>query len=201
MGGPVIVYDFTGGSDDTHTWVEWPDDHGSELAHSFGSPLGHNWPKPITIRARNPEDPILPLSDCPHHTSSDVIVLSRRAVDALHDLLAPAAEILPLRSDLGEFYAINVLRKIDCLDHERSDLLKSSSTGRIFMISRPVFVPERIGDALIFRVPEHRAFILVTQPFVDRVRQARLVGFGLREVWRSADEPPRPPAPPGKRRA
>lgn len=88
MGGPVIVYDFTGGSDDTHTWVEWPNDHGSELAHSFGSPLGHNWPKPITIRARNPEDPILPLSDCPHHTSSDVIVLSRRAVDALHDLLS-----------------------------------------------------------------------------------------------------------------
>lgn len=114
-------------------------------------------------------------------------VFSQRAVEALADLLLAHGEILPLTCVEGAYFAYNVTRLIDALDLQRSDYHQFSS-GVIFDISRHEFRPDRLRDAVIFKLPQMPGpGEFVTDVFVRRVEQARLQGFSLKEVWSEAD--------------
>ncbi|HEX6040854.1 imm11 family protein [Longimicrobium sp.] len=132
------------------------------------------------------EDRALPLPDFPVFSTS--AVLSRRAVDALLDLLVENGEILPLACAEGEFFVFNVTRVLDALDEPASEIkrFRGGSRGRAKSIVRHAFRPERLTSA-VFRIPQKPHRVYVTQGFVDRVEQAGLTGFDFGYVWPPLD--------------
>lgn len=62
------------------------------------------------------------ISNFPHFRGTNLGVLTERSYDVLHDLLAPYAEFLPLTSTHGRFIAFKVLKIVDALDRERSNI-------------------------------------------------------------------------------
>lgn len=104
-------------------------------------------------------------------------VLSARAVDALRDMLEENGEILPVQSELGEYYVYSVTSVVDALDKQHSGIRSSSSVWRY------EFQPQRLRDATIFVLPEQQDTVLLTQRFVDRVNETGLRGLFAIPVW------------------
>lgn len=128
--------------------------------------------------------------------ASDLVMLgtepafTARAVEALQDVLFKHGQILPLRSDDGEFYLWHVTTVLDALDEANSELTRFTS-GRVFMVRRFAFVPDAVRNAVAFKIPQFcRAFTFVTEAFLRRVREERLVGVAPRVVWAAGSEPP-----------
>jgi hypothetical protein len=120
---------------------------------------------------------------------SDVVLLgveaafSGRAVKALGDFLGVSGQLLPLLSADGEFYLWNVTVLIDALDEDASDLERFSS-GRVMMVNRWVFRPERLHGVTAFKIPQlPQAFTFVTDTFVDRFAAAGLSGLAPLRLW------------------
>lgn len=145
------------------------------LAELRGRPVGRAWePLEVETIEERPEDRALPLAD--FRVVGGAPTFSRRAVDALRDLLGENGELLPLRSTHGAWYLCNVTRVIDALD-ERGSYVVYVTTGRRIMAVRPqLFYPERLS-APVFKVPQRPSRVYVTGAFVARVQAAGLTGF------------------------
>lgn len=118
---------------------------------------------------------------------SDLVMLgvepafTARAVEALQDVLFPFGQILPLRSVDGEFYLWNVTRMLDALDEEASELLRFPSSDRIMVVQRWSFRAAVVERAVAFKIPQMPvAYTFVTDAFMRRVEEERLVGFAPR---------------------
>jgi hypothetical protein len=142
-------------------------------------PLTPFWtPQPVIGRVR-------PFNDYPC-VNLTVPAFSRRAVDALRDLLEPNGELLPLDSPLGEYFAYNTTTVADVLDLERSKvrwLNGEHILQHIYEIEHYECFAERIDGLSIFLLVEKPSPPHVTQLFVDRVHQCGLQGFHFVKVW------------------
>jgi hypothetical protein len=110
---------------------------------------------------------------------------SRRACDALKDILEPNGELLPLRTDVGEYFFHNITTIAD----GALDLTNSECT---FWCDPPTtavdieyfaFHPQRLKGLTIFRICERPIDTLVSEHFVRRVEEARLNGFSFEKIW------------------
>lgn len=118
--------------------------------------------------------------------SSGVPVLSLRAIKILEDILRDSVEILPLKCKNEEYYAINVIDVLDCIDYEKSKFEKFESSGRIMLFNKYAFNPECVKGKHIFKIidePVRRPF--VSDEFRNRVLESELVGFKFDLVWDS----------------
>ena len=96
--------------------------------------------------------------------------ISEKARCALKDLIEPYAEILPLIELRGKpYWAVNVLKVVDCLDRERSEISYSPDDGRILNVWKYVFREERLESVPIFKVAGDLGQVFVTRSFVDAV--------------------------------
>jgi hypothetical protein len=115
--------------------------------------------------------------------SSHIPVFTPRAVEALADFLESNGELLPITCEGKRLFIFNVMRVIDALDEENSEL-KLFDDGDIMDILRFSFFPEKIGRTTIFKVPQCiLTGVFVTEPFVKRVEEANLKGFKFRLLW------------------
>ena len=126
----------------------------------------------------------LPPSDFPS-LAPDVPVFSQRAVNALQELLRENGEILPLSCSEGEYYAFNVTTSVDALDESKSVVKRFKSSGRIMRILKYVFFGDRLSDATIFKIPQSRGNIFVTNRFRKIILDNQLLGFKFVNVWES----------------
>jgi hypothetical protein len=110
-------------------------------------------------------------------------VFSRRAVDALGDMLTANGDLLPLETDVGEYFLYVVQTKIDALNVPRSDVRRNHDKQVAARIVYFDFIPSRLAGASIFRIPEQPNYTLVTDRFKERVEQAGLNGFEFAKVW------------------
>jgi hypothetical protein len=108
---------------------------------------------------------------------------SSRAVDALGEMLTENGELLPLETDVGEYYAFNCMTKIDALDVDRSRLDRKQVDEVAGMIDYFVFHKDKLDGASIFRIPELPNPHFVTDRFKERVETAHLNGFEFSIVW------------------
>lgn len=146
-----------------------------------GAAIGDQW-WPIAM-GLNEGDEDLPSGDFPWCSFP---AFSKRAVEALRNLLEPNGEILPLICEFGDYYAFNTTSVVDALDEERSELKRFKSSGRISEILRYEFYPEKLQGLSIFKLRQFPAGDYVTDTFVQRVQEAGLVGFDFstaRQVW------------------
>ncbi|MGA2404912.1 MAG: DUF1629 domain-containing protein [Syntrophobacteraceae bacterium] len=124
----------------------------------------------------------LPPSDFPS-LAPGVPVFSLRAVNALQGLLRENGEILPLSCNEGEYYAFNVTKSIDALDEFNSQVKRFESSGRIMRILKYAFFGDRLGGATIFKIPQSRGNVFVTNRFRKIAMDNALLGFKFINVW------------------
>ena len=145
-----------------------------------GRPMAAHW-KALRITAADEDDATAELAD--FALLGIVPVFSLRAVDVLLDLLKPAGEVLPLRHRRGEFFAFNVTRVVDALDEAHSKVMKFSD-GNVMAVSQYHFVEDRLRGLAMFKIPQLRkAYVFVSESFVQRVEQAGLTGFRFQYLW------------------
>lgn len=109
---------------------------------------------------------------------------SRRAGDALRDVLEPNGELLPLDSELGEYYFYNITTVLDVFDAAKAKCFWSPSRPSIAMdIEYFAFHREKLVGQTIFRFLENPVMTVVTDEFVRRVYAAGLNGFQFNKIW------------------
>jgi len=119
----------------------------------------------------------------------NVLMLRPAAVDAIRDLIAQDIQFLPLECSDENFLAVNVLRVRDALDESKSAVNKLRSGVRL-PIARHVFLAERLGPEVIFKLEGWRASaIYVDQRFVDCWALHGLSGLRFKRVWNAEDLP------------
>ena len=110
-------------------------------------------------------------------------VFSKRAVEALGDILASNGELLPLRTIKGEYFAFNLKTIRNALDLRKSILRRTSPERTAISIDYFSFNTTNLIDTTIFRVPENPNIELVTDVFKERVESSCLNGFSFIPVW------------------
>ncbi len=128
------------------------------------------------------------ISDTPG-LSSGAPVLSPRAISVLKDLMKDIVEVLPLICSSGEYYVINVLDVVECVDYEKAEFERYESSGRIMLFNKYAFKPECVKGKHIFKIidePVRRPFI--SDEFRNRVLENGLAGFKFELVWDSESE-------------
>ena len=126
----------------------------------------------------------LPKGDTPG-LSTHIPVFNSKTVKVLADLLQSNGELLPITCDEEEYLVFNVNRVIDALDESNCEI-KRFSDGGIMDIVRYSFVEEKLIGIVIFKLPQDLlGSVYVTDPFVERVKAAKLKGFKLPLIWSS----------------
>jgi hypothetical protein len=100
-------------------------------------------------------------------------------VDCLADDWRDVVELLPFTYERVKYWAIYLTETCDCLDMERSEFW---TTPNVDSIRKFAFVPDRISDKLLFRLPGGYQYYC-TNRFKNLVRQHGLTGLRFRRVW------------------
>jgi hypothetical protein len=105
----------------------------------------------------------------------------REAKEIIEPIIADSVEFLPLACPERALWIVNVLRIVDGLDMNQSDVVRFASTGRVMTIRRHRFIPDRLDGVHIFKLPGlTRGSLYVTEDLRDMTTD--LVGVGWREV-------------------
>lgn len=112
-------------------------------------------------------------------------VVSEKARNALEPLIGGHCEFLPLIELRGkQFYAINVLTSIDCLDRATSQILYAKDDPKhVIQISTYIFRDDVIPKNVpIFKIPDDNfGAVFVQKPFVDAVIANGLRGASFQD--------------------
>jgi len=169
-----------------YEWVNCCDDSDYEVFLTLdGSSQAGRW-QPIKVRRVRADDrQDFKPSDFPW-LGADALVMRRRAVDALRDVLEAHGEVLPLvTEDATELLVFNA-HAVDALDEDRSNIMRFPGTNRIMRIVKVAFAEAALRGVDIFRLPHRASSTYVSQRFVDRVSEAGLVGLEFKKVWSSS---------------
>lgn len=119
--------------------------------------------------------------------SAVTVVCDLEAKQIISDLLENHVEFLPLASPTvtnTEYFAINVLQILDCLDYEGCEFTRFKSTGGIRSVRKFEFKRDRIGGIPIFKLPILRSIsTYVNDEFKQLVEDNNLTGLEFRKVW------------------
>lgn len=113
-------------------------------------------------------------------------VFNNKAIEVLNNLLKSNIEILPLRYNKEELYAINVTKVLNCIDYDKSIYIKFKSSGRIMVFEEYAFKEECVEGNHIFKIidePKRGAF--VSDEFRNEVLKSGLTGFKFELAWKS----------------
>lgn len=98
---------------------------------------------------------------------TDVIAISQNAVESLKEFLGYKIELLPIKTDSGMYYALNVLNFVDCLNNSESEF-QSTKGGVIVSYSLLEFDEEKLGKNKIFKIPEIPYQIFITHSIQEQ---------------------------------
>lgn len=152
-----------------------------ELINSFdGRSKVENW-EPISLKRMYDR----PFSNTPGLTSN-IPIFDKKAVEVIKELIKEQAEILPVNYNDGEFYIINVLGTVDCVNYDKSKYKTFRDGVRIMRFEKYEFIEEIVVGKHIFRLkdePLKRPF--VSDEFRNKIVESGLTGFIFDLVWDS----------------
>lgn len=153
--------------------------HPNPFLQFSGERLGFRW-HPLTVRIE--EHNALPLPDFPY-LGAKVLAASDRAAEILRLTLQDTVEFLELIHEEKQFYAINVLTVLNCLDKARSEF-ERFQYGGIKRIKRHQFRAACVEGHRIFKIPETNcAAIYVNDEVKQLIEDAQLTGLEFYKVW------------------
>ncbi|KRE56804.1 imm11 family protein [Paenibacillus sp. Soil750] len=150
----------------------------TELIEKFkGIPLLHEW-EPIKLEVYEEA----PRSDSPSFIGC-APVLSASAVHQLQPLINDFVEVLPTKFDREEYFIINVLSVLNCIDYDASKIVRYRS-GRIMRFEKYEFISETVNRYHIFKIVDiPTQAVFVSDDFREAVQTSQLRGFTFEEVW------------------
>lgn len=155
-----------------------------EEVQSFdGSSKKVNWRNPEVVRLEPKKK--LPLSDAPG-LYAHLPVFNEKAIKVLDKHLEKTAEMLPLKNNEGNFFAINILKVLDCVDYDKSEFKLFRDGERIMRFKKYSFLKDKIKDCHLFKIKdEPLGSPFVTEDFRNAVISNELTGFIFKQVWDS----------------
>lgn len=130
----------------------------------------------------------LELSDAPG-LLPNLPVFSERAVRVLSRFLEDTSELLPLANNEKSFFAINIVKVLDCVDHEKSQYKLFRDGKRIMRFIKYSFDKSKIQGCHLFKIiDEPLGSPFVSDEFRELVIRSGLTGFVFKLVWNSEDE-------------
>lgn len=115
------------------------------------------------------------------------IVVNAKTKDLLQDYLGQDAEFLPVSYHRGQYWLLNALCVLNCLDYDHAKC-SFFSDGRPIRVSEYAFVPESLKGHDIFRIealPQAGPF--VTDAFKRLIEENDVKGFSFKHVWKMDD--------------
>lgn len=107
---------------------------------------------------------------------TDVIAISQKSADSIHAFSNHSVELLPIETDAGRYYALNILGFLDCLNKEES-VFVAAKNGAIVSYSLLEFNEEALGHNVIFKIPELPYFTFISDDFVEQYEDNHLKGL------------------------
>lgn len=161
-------------------WVTPESEWSDCFRESFdGRSWAQDWVPQKIVRL---EAGVRPLSDAPHMYSG-LLVLSSRACDAMKGELEGSCELLPMRSDEGEYNIVNVTAVLDCIDYNFA-LYEKFDDGRIAWFDEYAFDAGSIGSHCIFKIVEcTTSELFVTDLFKEAYEANGFAGLRFLLVW------------------
>ena len=118
--------------------------------------------------------------DCP--SLQIVPFFSEKAIKALKEVMGDNVEYLPVTGEASKFTIVNVIKVIDALDMEKSEL-KIFDDGKIWGYKKLVIKAENVASDNIFKVTQFpRALVIVSDKFKRIVEEAGLKGFAFKKA-------------------
>ena len=115
---------------------------------------------------------------------SGIPVFDTKSKDVLEDILKNNVEFLRAINDEKELWFINVLTVLDCIDYEKSEYKRFSSSERIMYFTKYAFEKAKIGNNKIFKLKdEPGSYPFVTEDVKKAVEDNNLKGFIFSKVW------------------
>lgn len=151
-----------------------------------GVPIKESWEQILVEIYQGGEE-----SDFPDGLLSPPI-FSERTVQKLGEFLdGNDVELLPLHTIKNKkYYAVNVLKVLDCIDGDRSEV-KRFRSGEIMKYKKYAFKEDQVKGQDIFKLVDHEekkifsTQIFVSDRFRDKVKESGLTGFDFIKVWDS----------------
>lgn len=111
-------------------------------------------------------------------------ILNQKSYDLISSLLNDTIEVLKLKSDVEDFYLLNVIEETNCFNKEESDVdfLNSGVVMEYRVLS---FIPQKIRCP-IFRIPELPYTVFVTDEILQIYLVHQLTGLSIdlkENIW------------------
>lgn len=155
------------------------------LFHLDGTPVASTWwPR----KMKRYDD--APLGDYISKLSGDVLIMRRTVIEILRPVLGNI-EILPLDCDFGDYWAVNILDVLDCIDYNHAEVKRfpkknEYETPRIMRFINYAFHPDKIQGHHVFKIVDcPKAAIFVDETFLNEIAKHDITGFKCKLVWES----------------
>lgn len=118
--------------------------------------------------------------------ASGASTFSKKAVDLLMPIMGSQVEVLPLSFKTKQYFLVNVINILDCIDYDASEFERYEPNGRIMFFHKYSFREDKLLKSNIFKTTDEPEGIpFVTDAFVDFVKKSDLTGFKFELVWDS----------------
>lgn len=166
---------------DNYENLTWKNEIDIDFIQSFnGTEKKKDW-KPIQVKRMYDRT----FSNTPG-LSPHIPVFDKKAIDVLSEFLIGNAGILPLACEEGDFYVINVVKVVDCIDYEASKYKTFRDGKRIMRFTKYAFDEKKVEGVHLFKIkdePLKRPF--VSDDFKERILDNNLTGFKFELAWDS----------------
>lgn len=119
------------------------------------------------------------------------MVLSKRGLNALKDILKDSVEIIPLQCKGREYFVVNILNIINALNYNKSEF-EVFPSGLVVDVTKYSFLKEKLEGVNIFKIFLNDRIsvtkIFVSETFKNIVEENELKGFKFEEVWDSEND-------------
>lgn len=157
--------------------------NGEQIKSFDGRGQYGNWS--VTEIERLEPEKGLPLSNAPGFFSH-IPVFDEKAVIVLKRFIDGNAEILPLKSDEGAFYAINVTNVLDGINYDKSQYKTYPNSNKIMRFIQYSFIKDKVLNQDLFKfIQELLKNVFVSDDFRNTVMRNGLTGFKFDLLWES----------------
>lgn len=119
---------------------------------------------------------------------SPYLIFNEKVLKALEPIIRDKVEYLPIAYKAENLCFINVLNMVDCLDYKKAIVDIHEKYKVVTKIKKYAFQEELLLDEVIFKIPEFKSYIFVTDKFRNVVLENGLTGFEFEEVWNSEED-------------
>jgi hypothetical protein len=100
-------------------------------------------------------------------------------------LISKDVQLLPLETDTGEpFYALNVQKIVDCIDYERSNVVRSETSRRPIKKINPLVLKQQpLVNATIFHLQDFtESGFFISDKIKQAIEEHNLAGLNFEPI-------------------